>query len=944
MKKFLTTTLSVSFTAWNVLFLGAVYLFILPVVGIPLVIAIFNGEIEPEFAIALLGLIGTPTLCSYIGYRYFYQQPAKLARLFYGVEAPLVLLYATRLFVLRELTAATHLVLNSLFIAIVALSIELFYGYNSEIKLISWLQAFCHSLMLIFGIYFSLIILFDAIPIAIHILGLFFSFQWLPGLIILIHPVALLLSLVFVCLFFLSATLFVVMPFAVSIFYVDSAKNILQAFGKQYSKTRAYQVLLSVTTTWIILFVAFTQQPQALAFNLLKEPVNNVNSRAALVDKSAADIQKGLTNAYLHPYRYLSSVKDSNRIRINYHYNLGIPQESAQKIQNVYNWLIAPFLYRGAPNDDVKAEKLYAQFFDTPIQKGEKKAVRHALKSTAILDDAKAGVLNIDQKKVWLEKQEVNIKEHQAWADVELHEVYQNQTFDVEEILYYFSLPENAVITGIWLGDNDNLKTRFPFKVATRGAAQKVYNSQVRRVRPVDPALLEQVGSRQYRLRAFPVPPKLNSSEFGNPRNRPTKMHLWLTYQVMQKDGKWALPHLEEKRNIYWTRKTQRWRNGKKIGGFSGWLETELPLESEKYDAAKKAELSVYKPDATLLDKYRVIAKKSFRKQLPQDKKLAIVLDTSYSMREQTKQLAQTFSWLQNNVIDNNQVDLYLIHASGIQPEKVRLSDWLHENKFKDSKSLDRLFYGTLQPIEMLQHFAVGKEDDQYDGVILLTDEGSYELGKDKQKLADLNTPLWIVHLNSLAQAYDDATFKAIEKYGGGVTTDIAEALQQIAVSTNRDSSIVRVADGYQWMLVENPSSDTDIDKFSSLAARVLVRELNKQIVDNNLTQLDNIHAIAKQYNIITPYSSMIVLVNDEQRKALQEAESQADRFDREIENGRENLNKPNNPLNNSSTTIPEGTSIISLIAIAIIMIYYRRKQQQNAPKDRHLEVEIANY
>lgn len=67
MKKFLIDTLAISFTFWNVLFLGAVYLFILPFIGVPLLVTIFNGEIEPEFAIALFGLIATPTLCSYIG-------------------------------------------------------------------------------------------------------------------------------------------------------------------------------------------------------------------------------------------------------------------------------------------------------------------------------------------------------------------------------------------------------------------------------------------------------------------------------------------------------------------------------------------------------------------------------------------------------------------------------------------------------------------------------------------------------------------------------------------------------------------------------------------------------------------------------------------------------------------------------------------------------------
>ncbi len=95
-KQFLTTFLAVSFTAWNFIFIGVVYCLILPFIGIPLIIAVFNGEIEPEFSLAFLGLIVTPPFCTYVGYKYFYHQPPKLARLLYGVEAPLFLLYLIR--------------------------------------------------------------------------------------------------------------------------------------------------------------------------------------------------------------------------------------------------------------------------------------------------------------------------------------------------------------------------------------------------------------------------------------------------------------------------------------------------------------------------------------------------------------------------------------------------------------------------------------------------------------------------------------------------------------------------------------------------------------------------------------------------------------------------------------------------------------------------------
>jgi putative PEP-CTERM system integral membrane protein len=95
---------------------------------------------------------------------------------------------------------------------------------------------------------------------------------------------------------------------------------------------------------------------------------------------------------------------------------------------------MSPFLYQGDRTDTTKVEKLYAQFFDAPIQKAERQAIQHALQSTVNRDEAKAGLLNINQEKVWLNTQQVTVKEHGDWADIELYEVYQNQTPQVQEV------------------------------------------------------------------------------------------------------------------------------------------------------------------------------------------------------------------------------------------------------------------------------------------------------------------------------------------------------------------------------------------------------------------------------------------------------------------------------------------------------------------------------
>jgi putative PEP-CTERM system integral membrane protein len=99
-----------------------------------------------------------------------------------------------------------------------------------------------------------------------------------------------------------------------------------------------------------------------------------------------------------------------------------------------------------------------------------------------------------------------------------------------------------------------------------------------------------------------------------------------------------------------------------------------------------------------------------------------------------------------------------------------------------------------------------------------------------------------------------------------------------------------------------------------------MVLGLSKEMDGNQIAQLDTIDAIAKTYKIVTPYSSMIVLVNDEQRKALKIAEAQKDRFNRKVEDGKE---QPNNPLN---VRIPEPSMIIGLVAVALFLISRRQR------------------
>ena len=117
------------FWVWNLTFLSIVYLGILPVIGVPLVMATIDGIIPLEFSLTMAATIAVPTVCTVIGATRFSKQPLELMRWFYGVEAPLFLLCLLRLFLLRELTPASYQIIATIALCIAAFSVEMLYGY-----------------------------------------------------------------------------------------------------------------------------------------------------------------------------------------------------------------------------------------------------------------------------------------------------------------------------------------------------------------------------------------------------------------------------------------------------------------------------------------------------------------------------------------------------------------------------------------------------------------------------------------------------------------------------------------------------------------------------------------------------------------------------------------------------------------------------------------------
>jgi putative PEP-CTERM system integral membrane protein len=245
------------------------------------------------------------------------------------------------------------------------------------------------------------------------------------------------------------------------------------------------------------------------------------------------------------------------------------------------------------------------------------------------------------------------------------------------------------------------------------------------------------------------------------------------------------------------------------------------------------------------------------------------------------------------------------------------------------------VYFGGQNAAELLAQFDLLHADQDYDAILVLTDGSGYELGASNIDVPATDTPVWMVHLSGdFPLGYDDATLEAIQASGGGVTGGIDEAMTRIATAIGADqvASSTDVIDGYAWLTIPIETGETDDvvvhtagDDFAALAARRLILDTmqRQRGTLKDMSTLDRMHAIAVDQGIVTPYSSMIVLVNQVQQNRLDRLEALNDRFQREHEVVGETISQ--NPF--SVTGVPEPEEWLLLALAGAMLIWYARNR-----------------
>lgn len=825
-----------------------------------------------------------------------------ITKWFLCVEIPIMFLCLVRLTGLKELTPGnTHLLL------IAALGILTFVIYILKDKKFlnnKWLEpkmvGFTSILLLVF--YLSLLVSFLIVPMLAILLKAFFSFEWLTNL----HDIQ---GLFWFVLFFLFAAVSSILGAIYPIFslrtYFKSFKEAFNHFKLTRLRATWLTVILTIAVNITLFIMLNNNQSQHYAFGLW-EKLEKQDFPTALKDEAIANeskVRSGIMNAYLAKYRYMFD-KDDQPLKYLYKEAFGSDSLSLA-VNDIFCGAAFPFVYQGAMHTDAdKARELYGNLFDESLHVAEKDRILHAMNSTWNRGDIEASILDINEEKVLMTKQDVTVKEQGNFAQIEIHETYQNQTFRQQEILYYFSLPPNAVFTGLWLSDTDGIDKKYKYVVSPRGAAQQVYKNEVRR--RVDPSLLEQVGPNQYRLRAFPILPR-RWDYVGDYRSERTEMpgdnfHLWLEYTICSfdrdREAKWPIPKVIERRNVYHDENSKYFFNGIEkeatnktwipyyIDRTSQWIGEELMVKySDKNILFKTSELRNVKPDT----------------------KLNIQIDNSYSMLQEKDVLVELVRNLERSFREKN----VQVYCGGQKVTKGMLES--------------SIFWGKNQALQQISEYVDMTSDIP---TLFITDKGSYELTTDTLPSIRSKAPIYMWHIGEIAKAYPDNLFETLKMNDGSIVNSVSDLKN--GIRNWQDNNNQMLSSNRNVSIFESDSLEEGVDNIMAgaiIAASLISKRTKDVYTEDRLSVLDKMHANAKKHHIVTPYSSMIVLVNDRQKKALEDAENKDDRFDRENETGGE----PDGKLSEAQVTgtpEPEEWMLIILSGIMLFMIWYRKKYQ----------------
>ncbi|MEN9558462.1 MAG: hypothetical protein RL141_831 [Candidatus Parcubacteria bacterium] len=912
-------------------------------------------EIPWNVAVMAYILLLTPAAAIAVGaFTRLRKDPKKLVTLLFCIEMPLIFLALIRMIFIRQMTPVLWYFTLGSFVSVIG-TLFLLFKEQARTKLQQALYTASQGAALLLAGYGALLALFFLpIIIAFFIRG-FISFPYLDVWETLVDTKGLAFFSILFSLLLGIVTLgfFLASPIITTTLYARSFLATLTRLQKHFSVRVVGGVTGAATVLLIFIGVLLSLQ-SGKDISMKYQAINTQHvdtfaeqqELAATLVQEEEELRRDLRTAYLAKYRYIGDAS-SNILTEGYQTQVGFTKENAEGFQRLFNHLASPFIYRGTFNADVeRAEKQYRALFDTHIQDGEKEAIRDALSSTNTRDPLKASLLDRDETHVHVAEHLVsaNMYEDIGMAVVQVEESYTNTTDEFQEVFYTFSLPESAVMTGLWLGP----ELEYEGVIAPKGAARRTYENQIR-LRPVDPALLEQVGPRQYTLRVFPIPPEgqlLTGEEVDKGVViKPQRIRFEYTVPHITRDI--PLPVIAEERNVYRDQHTieRITVDGRAAEARNGMIarNTQTPCPTNVVQTPVPGvpdQMFLYIPHSQnpiMKGSWSCANELGDPLAAIRGQRIALMIDTSYSNRDfdipafLNEQMPLARLAEQGNTVDLFYFNTILSERIALTPESV-------------AHITPPIPFGGTDRIRALDALPAG-----YSAVFLVTDASAED---EETTIAKPNAeylPLYLIHPNGRFPAYHDALTHRILTNRGAVVSSPEEALahlgttqtlHNLALPVNGNSTAptaVIGSDAYGvWLKTAMPTNDL----LPWLTGDITLTVAGPDPLQKTATALwarsliaagkpaEDIHRIVEQSPAVTPYSSFIALVTRGQEQQLERAAGQDDAFEVTFDvTGGEILN---HPMGQAALTVggvpePEEWALI-FCGIGLLLFHQRRR------------------
>lgn len=846
-----------------------------------------------------------------------YQSAQQLAKLFFLLEIPLVMISFIMLISFGQVTPIVQL------FSIIILAIPvIFYIHLIDIgpleKIQKMLYLFLIEIVLLTSTYICLLLSFY-LPLLLGGLvswiigGLFYSYGR-DGIRGMIRPYSLYENIGMIIVLFLGLIGFALVAFLLILPFI-----VVFVFGKMFWDARkdlsADIRLRSINISIIVVAAVYFSLVMALSYQPATNPYIPKLEEIISLDtfKQREEIAKDLiphenqikqfiNDMYNARSRYLFT-KDDRFLAEGYKQIFKLDAQTSQFIQDAFLTLAYPFVYQLNIDNNQSAIKGYQYLFGySPLSNYDR-------------------YKTVDVKEVKLARRITNASYdyYGLLGKISIEDEYTTTSFRSQEVIYEFSLPNDAVITDLRLGPHLEYKGT----IAPKGAARKTYEKEVNKSR--DPALLEQTGPRQYRLRVFPIPGKNDNSLNG------LNQRVQFSYVVAATADGFPLPSYTKIQNVLVDGSTIKSYilEGKSIqvGDEENFIKDPLTkgslvnlcdfvdmVPTSTSYASVSAYIVPHLSKSVVRD--QAVCNKNSGLWLPNMMKnlnIAVLFDISIDNKKSTlpEQLRQ-FLLYDQRLIENNKIDLFYFNDHLSSPNIV--------TQRSVQKPFDITYFGESDLVKVLNSLK-----QKYDFAIFVMG-GKNTLLSDVDNFLLPEYPVYFIHPNKSIPPYNSTLTNMVIASRGKIVDSFQEAFNHFILTKQLhqwDKTLAYLFVGPYWSIGARIKKDmlppdripddlyyqdAELEIFSDkkfvsykdfpvsvgdpltyeVSRAFLYETVSKhrsEILNKYIPLLDDLNNFARVSNMVTPYSSLIALVNEQQITNLNQQAQNYDRYDDTLAN-----------------------------------------------------------